>query len=62
MNTARFDRLTALVVAFVMTVSLNGAMLWKFDSVAKEATVAQRNHTATAITLNTVTATLAHAA
>ena len=62
MNTARFDRLTALVVAFVMTVGLNGALLWNFDSVAQEATVAQRDHKATAVTLNTVTATFARTA
>ena len=62
MNTARNDRFTALVVALVMTASLHGAMLWKFDSVAHQATVAQRDLDATAVTLNTVGVTFARTA
>lgn len=62
MNTARNDRFTALVVALVMTASLNGAMLWKFDSVAHQAIVAQRDLGATAVTLNTLGVAFTHSA
>jgi len=62
MNTARSDRFTALLVAIVMTLSLNGAMLWKFDSVAQDATVTQHNHPATAVSLNTVGAVFSYTA
>jgi hypothetical protein len=62
MNATRNDRFTALVVALVMTASLNGAMLWTFDSAAHQAAVAQRDPGATAVTLNTVGVTFARTA
>ncbi len=40
MNTNRTTRLTGLVLAIVITAALQGAMLWKFDAVAQEATLA----------------------
>lgn len=62
MHATRNNRFTALVAALAMTASLNGAMLWKFDSVAREATVSQRVPGATSVTLNTIGVTFAHTA
>ncbi len=62
MNTARRSRFAALMVAVVMTATLNGAMLWKFDSVAREATLAQTASAAMLVTLNTVDVIISHTA
>jgi hypothetical protein len=37
MNTNRTTRIAGFMAAFLMALSINGAMLWKFDSVAHEA-------------------------
>ena len=53
MNTNRTTRFAGLLVAVLMTVAINGAMLWKFDSVAQEG-FASNGLTSTVVTLGTV--------
>jgi hypothetical protein len=53
MNTNRTTRFTGLLVAVLMTVAINGAMLLKFDAVAHEA-YASNGQTPTTVTLATV--------
>jgi hypothetical protein len=53
MNTNRTTRFTALLVAVMMTVAINGAMVLKFDSVAQEG-YASNGHAPTVVTLDTV--------
>jgi hypothetical protein len=37
MNTNRTTRIAGFMTAVLMTLAINGAMLWEFDSVAHEA-------------------------
>ena len=53
MNTTRTTRFTGLLIAVMMTVAINGAMLSKFNSVAQEA-YASNGQTATVVTLESV--------
>ncbi len=53
MNTNRTTRFAGLLVAVLMTVAINGAMLWKFDSVAHDG-YASNGQIATVVTLGTV--------
>ncbi len=53
MNTNRTTRFAGLLVAVLMTVVINGAMLMKFDSVAQQGH-ASNAHTPTLVTLGTV--------
>ncbi len=53
MNTNRTTRFAGLLVAVLMTVVINGAMLLKFDAVAQEATLVN-NDVATLRTVNIV--------
>jgi hypothetical protein len=48
------NRIAAFTVAVVMTVAVNGAMLWKFDSVSKEAAAAHAAELPMQVTLKTV--------
>ena len=53
MNTNRTTRFAGLLVAVLMTVAINGAMLWKFDSVAHDG-YASNGQAPTVVTLGTV--------
>jgi hypothetical protein len=53
MNTNRTTRIAALLVAVLMTIAINGAMLLKFDAVAQEGH-ASNGKAPTVVTLNTV--------
>jgi hypothetical protein len=53
MNTNRTTRFAALLVAVLMTVIVNGAMLLKFDAVAQEGNASDGQAPAV-VTLNTV--------
>jgi hypothetical protein len=44
MNTNRITRLAGLLLAVVMTVGINSALLWKFDAVAHEGLAASGGH------------------
>ncbi|MFZ4479732.1 MAG: hypothetical protein ACOYNZ_07555 [Rhodoferax sp.] len=54
MNTNRTTHFAGLLGAVLMTVAINGAMLWKFDSVAQEGAVANGGQTPTLATLATL--------
>jgi hypothetical protein len=54
MNTNRTTRFAGLLVAVLMTVAINGAMLWKFDAISQEAVLATNGQTATVVTLDRV--------
>jgi len=54
MNTNRTTRFAGLLIAVLMTVAVNGAMLWKFDAVAQEGVIANIGKTPTVVTLDTV--------
>lgn len=56
MNTNRTTRFAGLLVAVLMTVAINGALLLKFDSVAQEgyASTAQMPSVVTLGTVNVV--------
>ncbi len=53
MNTTknRSIRLAGLVLAVLATATINGTMLWKFDDVARQATLARSAQTPTVVTL-----------
>lgn len=53
MNTNRTTRFTGLLVAVLMTLAINGAMLSKFNSVAQEG-FASNGQASTIVTLQTV--------
>ncbi len=53
MNTNRTTRFAGLLVAVLMTVAINGAMLMKFDSMAHDG-YASNGQTPTVVTLGTV--------
>ncbi|MCX7247880.1 MAG: hypothetical protein NTX31_09450 [Burkholderiales bacterium] len=53
MNTNRKTRFTGLLIAVLMTVAVNGAILFKFNSVAQEG-FASNSQDATVVTLETV--------
>lgn len=53
MNTNRTTRFTGLLVAVLMTLAINGAMLSKFNSVAQEG-FASNGQASTVVTLETV--------
>ncbi len=53
MNTNRTTRVTGLLIAMLMTLAINGAMLSKFNSVAQEA-YASNSQTSSVVTLETV--------
>ena len=55
MNTNRKTRFTGLLIAVLMTVAVNGAILFKFNSVAQEG-FASNSQDATVVTLETVNA------
>ena len=52
MNTNRTTRFTGLLIAVLITVAINGAMLLKFDSVA-QAEYASNGQNPTVVTLGT---------
>ncbi len=54
MNTNRSTRLAGLMIAVLMTVAINGAMLWKFDAVAHEGEFASGPQSPTMVTLQSV--------
>ena len=54
MNTNRTTRFTGLLVAVLMTVAINGAMLCKFDAVSQESVLATNGQIATVVTLDRV--------
>ena len=49
-------RLAGLVLAVLTTVAINGAMLWKFDNVAQQATLARSAPAGAVLTLQQVDA------
>ena len=53
MTTDRTTRFAAFMLAVLMTVAINGAMLWKFDTVAQEG-VPSNDAPAAVVTLETV--------
>jgi hypothetical protein len=54
MNTTYTTRFTGFMLAVLMTVAINGAMLWKFDTVAQEAGIANSGQIPSVVTLETV--------
>jgi len=40
MNTNRTTRIAGFIIALFLTAAIHGALLWKFDAVAHEATLA----------------------
>ena len=54
MNTTRTTRFAGLLVAVLMSVAINGAMLLKFDAVAHEGVIANSGQTPTVVTLDAV--------
>jgi hypothetical protein len=54
MNTTYTTRFTGFMLAVLMTVAINGAMLWKFDAVAQEAGIANSGQIPSVVTLETV--------
>ena len=54
MNTNRTTRFAGLLLAVLMTVAVNGAMLWKFDAIAHEVVIANSGQTPTVVTLDAV--------
>ena len=50
MNTNRTTRFAGLLVAVLMTVAINGAMLWKFDAVSQESGLATTGQASTVVT------------
>ena len=54
MNTNRTTRFAGLFVAVLMTVAINGAVLWKFDAVSQESGLATTGQASTVVTLDTV--------
>ncbi len=55
MNTKNTNRLTAVMVAALLAVVTNGAMLLKFDTAAKDAAMAHSGQAPAVVTLDTVT-------
>jgi hypothetical protein len=53
MNTNRTTRFAGLLIAVLMTVAINGAMLSKFNSLAQEG-YASNGQTSSVVTLETV--------
>jgi hypothetical protein len=51
-RTTRTTRFAAFMLAVLMTVAINGAMLWKFDTVAQEG-VPSNDAPAAVVTLET---------
>ena len=54
MNTNRTTRFAGLLVAVLMTVVINGAMLWSFDTVAQEGVLATNSQSQAVVTRGTV--------
>ncbi len=54
MKTPRTTLFVAFIAAFVMSIALNGGMLMKFDSLAKDADMAQHKSPAQTLQLSTV--------
>jgi hypothetical protein len=54
MNTNRTTRFAGLMVAVLMTIAINGAMLWKFDAVAHEGVFASNPQLPAAVSLESV--------
>lgn len=54
MNANRTTRFAGLLVAVLMTVVINGAILWKFDAVAQEGVVASGGQLPTEVTRQAV--------
>ena len=54
MTTDRTTRFAAFTLAVLMAVAVNGAMLWKFDTLAQDAVLASAGPAAV-VTLETVT-------
>ena len=54
MNTTRTTRFAGLLVAVLMSVAINGAMLLKFDAVAHEGVIANSGQTPAVVTLDAV--------
>lgn len=53
-RTTRTTRFAAFMLAVLMTVVVNGAMLWKFDTVAHETNMAHSGQIPIVVTLETV--------
>jgi hypothetical protein len=54
MTTDRTTRFAAFMLAVLMTVAINGAMLWRFDTLAQDGVLASAEPAAV-MTLETVT-------
>ena len=54
MNTNRTTRIVGLLVAVLISVAINGAMLLKFDTIAKEGALANSGQTPSVVTLESV--------
>jgi len=54
MKTNRTTRLVGFLVAVLMTVVVNGAMLLKFDAIAHEGVIANSGQPPTVVTLDAV--------
>ena len=55
MFTTRKSHFTEFTIAVVMTVVINGAMLWSFDNAAQDAVQAAAGPSQTTVSLDTVT-------
>ena len=55
MFTTRTSHFTEIAIAVVMTVVINGAVLWSFNSVAQDAVQAAAGPSQTTVSLDTVT-------
>ena len=51
MNTNRTTRLAGVLLALLVTVVIQGAMLWKFEAVAQHGSVARSSQTRSVATL-----------
>ena len=54
MNTSRTTRFTGLMIALLITVGIQGSMLWKFDAVASAGQLASAAQPVYAVTLESV--------
>ena len=54
MNTNRTTRLAGAVAAVLVTLAIHGAMLWKFDAVAQQGSMASSSQARSVATLSPV--------
>jgi hypothetical protein len=60
MNTTITTRFAGFMVAVLMTVAVQGAMLWTFDNTAQDVLLAKNSPAVRLVTLETVTITAHH--